>query len=63
MKRQAEILSKPQLTKADEQELEEIGKKRDELPLVFEKTSEDNEANEAMKLIRETAALLKQVNQ
>ncbi|MEK8019398.1 MAG: AAA family ATPase, partial [Candidatus Parabeggiatoa sp.] len=63
LKRQAEILSKPQLTKADEQELEEIGKKLDELPLVFEKTSEDNEANEAMKLIRETAALLKQVNQ
>jgi ABC-type multidrug transport system ATPase subunit len=63
LKRQAEILSQLQLTKADEQELEEIGKKLDELPLVFEKTSEDNEANEAMKLIRETATLLKQVHQ
>ncbi len=60
LKRQEKILSKPQRTPADEQELEEIGKKLDELPIVTENTSEDNEA---MKLIRETAELLKQVQQ
>jgi ABC-type multidrug transport system ATPase subunit len=60
LKRKEKILSKPQLTLADEQELEEIGKKLDELPIVTENTSEDNEA---MKLIRETAELLKQVQQ
>jgi hypothetical protein len=60
LKRQEKILSKPQLTPADEQELEEIGKKLDELPIVTKNPSEDNEA---MKLIRETAALLKLVNQ
>jgi energy-coupling factor transporter ATP-binding protein EcfA2 len=58
LKRQQEILSKPQITSADEQELKDIGKKLDELPIVTQHTDD----NEAMKLIRETAELLKQVN-
>ena len=58
IKRQQDILAKLQLTPADEQELEDIGKKLDELPIV----TQHPEDNEAMKLIRETAALLKQSN-
>ncbi|MCK5716678.1 MAG: AAA family ATPase [Thiomargarita sp.] len=59
-KRQEEIFSKSYLTEADKQELEDIGKKIAELPIVTDNSSEDNEA---MTLIRETAALLKQVHQ
>jgi predicted ATP-binding protein involved in virulence len=55
LKRQAEILSKPQLTPADEQELEEIGKKLDELPLV----TENPQDNEAMAILRKAADIFK----
>ncbi|MEK8016803.1 MAG: AAA family ATPase [Candidatus Parabeggiatoa sp.] len=55
LKRQAEILSKPQLTPADEQELEDIGKKLDELPLV----TENPEDNEAMAILRKAADIFK----
>ena len=55
LKRQEEILSKPQLTPADEQELEEIGKKLDELPIV----TNNPEDNEAMAILRKAAEIFK----
>jgi ABC-type multidrug transport system ATPase subunit len=55
LKRQEEILSKPQLTKADEQELEEIGKKLEELPIV----TQNPEDHEAMAILRKAADIFK----
>lgn len=55
LKRQQEILSKPELTLADEQELEEIGKKLDELPIV----TKNPEDNEAMEILRKAADIFK----
>jgi len=55
LKKQEEILSKPQLTAADEQELEEIGKKLDELPIV----TDNPEDNEAMAILRKAADIFK----
>ncbi len=55
LKKQEQILSKPQRTEADEQELEEIGKKLDELPFVTENT----EDNEAMAILRKAAKIFK----
>ena len=59
MKRQEEISYKSALTKADEDELEAIGKKLAEWPLVTENSEEDNDA---MRLIRETAELFREIN-
>jgi predicted ATP-binding protein involved in virulence len=50
------ILAKPRLTQEDEQRLEEIGEKLDELPIV----TENREDSEAMKLIRKAAKMLKE---
>ena len=55
LKKQEKILSKPQLTPADEQELEEIGKKLDELPIV----TDNPEDNEAMAILRKAADIFK----
>lgn len=55
LKRQQELLQKPQLTDADESELEQIGKKLDELPIVAQ-TKEDSEA---MTILRKAADILK----
>lgn len=55
LKRQQEILSKQQITLTDEQELEEIGKKLDELPIV----TQNAENSEAMAILRKAADILK----
>jgi len=49
------ILNKPQLSREDEQRLEEIGEKLDELPIVTENRAD----SEAMELIRKAAKMLK----
>jgi AAA15 family ATPase/GTPase len=54
-KRQQQLLSKPQLTQADELELEQIGKQLDELPIV----AQNPEDNEAMTILRKAADILK----
>lgn len=55
LKRQQEILSKPELTQEDEQELEEIAKKLDELPIV----TKNPEDNEAMEILHKAADIFK----
>jgi predicted ATP-binding protein involved in virulence len=55
LKRQQQILSKPELTLTDEQELEEIGKKLDELPIVTQNIDD----NEAMEILRKAADIFK----
>ena len=55
LKRREEILAKKRLSAKDKEELEAIGQKLDELPLV----SESKEESEAMDIIRKAAQLLK----